>query len=278
MAKQDEIEYARRMNPDHAVNKPFSDSDCGRNLVRLGTIFSLLPPPPARLLDLGCGTGWTSLFFARAGYRVVGVDLAPEMIRLANQSRDAAGLTNVSFVESDYENLPNLGAFDCAVFFDSLHHADDEGLAVRRAFEALKPGGVCVAAEPGRGHHDSPTSQSAIAEYGVTEKDMPPNRVVELARAAGFAEFRVFPPPDELNRAVYERRRNPAADPFADFDASLDTGLRGGVLARLWWRVRLALSPSRSWRRDLDYLLCHARWNGLVLMRKAVAEAARVAA
>src|SRR5215217_5168696 len=105
MAKQHEIEYARRMNADHAANKPFSDGDCGRNLIRLGTALALLPPPPARLLDLGCGTGWTSRFFARAGYEVVGADIAPEMIRVATELRDRDGPSNLAFHVSDYEHL-----------------------------------------------------------------------------------------------------------------------------------------------------------------------------
>ncbi|HEY1186196.1 MAG TPA: class I SAM-dependent methyltransferase [Gemmata sp.] len=271
MAKQNEIEYAQRMNPEHAANKPFSDRECGRNLIRLGTVMTLLPAPPARVLDLGCGTGWTSSFLARAGYEVVGVDLAPEMIRLADQQRAAAGLGNLSFRVSDYEHLDFRAEFDCAVFFDALHHADDEALALRRAGAALKPGGVCVAVEPGFGHHASADSRHAVAEFGVTEKDMPPDRVVTLARAAGFTEFRVFPPPDELSKALYETRKATIPDPFADFQASLDTAMNRGLFARLWWRLRLAVSPARGWRRDLDYLLCHSRWNGLVLMRKGAA-------
>src|SRR5205085_1649437 len=105
---------------------------------------------------------------------VVGVDLAPEMIRLANEQRDAFGLTNLRFAVSDYESLPYRAEFDAAVFFDSLHHADDEALAVRAAFAALGPGGVCIADEPGEGHARSDESLAAVARFGVTEKDMPP--------------------------------------------------------------------------------------------------------
>lgn len=272
MAKQDEIEYARRMNPAHAANKPFSDRDCGRNLIRVGAVMALLPPPPARVLDLGCGTGWTSAFLARAGYTVVGVDIAPEMVRLAEQQHAAVvGSGALTFRVSDYEHLDFRAEFDCAVFFDSLHHADDEALAVRRAAEALKPGGVCVAAEPGLGHHSREESQHAVAAFGVTEKDMPPDRIVALGRAVGFTGFRVYPPPDELCRALYEARRDPIRDPFSDYEAALDTELNRGLWARLRWRLRLALSPTRGWRRDLDYLLCHSRWNGLVLMHKGPA-------
>jgi SAM-dependent methyltransferase len=279
VAKPDEIAYAARMNAGHAANKPFSDADCGRYLVRIGTILALLPPPPARVLDLGCGTGWTSLFFARAGHRVVGVDIAPEMIRLAEEQRAAAGLSGAAFRASDYESLAYRGEFDAVVFFDSLHHAEDERLAVSRAFDALKPGGVLLADEPGEGHSQAEASRSAVAEYGVTEKDMPPAHVVALGRAAGFAGFRVFPHAHELSTVVYGRRAEPAADPFAHLDPRWEAGPAAGTVAKLLRRASFALSPYPAWRlSDVDHLLLHIRTNGLVMMWKGAAEQARAAA
>src|SRR6516164_2425848 len=108
MAKQGERDYLKKLNADsvrHAVNKPFSDPDCGSYLMEIGAIMTLLPPPPARLLDVGCGTGWTSLFFARRGYEVVGVDIAPDMIHHANENKQRAQLDNVRFLVCDYESF-----------------------------------------------------------------------------------------------------------------------------------------------------------------------------
>ena len=42
-----------------------------------------LPPAPADVLDLGCGTGSLALLAIEAGHRVVGVDLSPRMVELA---------------------------------------------------------------------------------------------------------------------------------------------------------------------------------------------------
>ena len=64
MAKQDEAEYFERIGEDgrqHAANKPYSDPRCGAFFLDLGMLFSVLPQPPARILDLGVGTGWTSV-------------------------------------------------------------------------------------------------------------------------------------------------------------------------------------------------------------------------
>jgi SAM-dependent methyltransferase len=279
VAKQHEVEYPVRIGEalTHAAGKPFSDPLCGQYLVRIGTLMSLLPPAPARVLDLGCGTGWTSRFFARAGYEVVGADIAPEMIRVANECRDAERLHGLSFVVSDYETLAFREEFDAAVFFDSLHHADDEALAIRKAFAALKPGGVLLTDEPGVGHSTSADSLAAMAKYGVTEKDMPPAKIVALGQAAGFDTFRVFPSPEALGSAVYTRRADPLPDPFADTDPAVErlhtTGLR-----RVYNRAVSRLGSTPPWRlTNVDHLLLNVRENGLVLMRKR-AQSARAAA
>lgn len=51
-------------------------------------------PPGGRLLDVGCYTGIEALLLARDGYSVVGVDLSPEMIRIANQKAKGWRLTD----------------------------------------------------------------------------------------------------------------------------------------------------------------------------------------
>src|SRR5262249_22752842 len=193
MAKSGEIDYLRNLGAQgvrHAVDKPFSDPGCGRYLAEMGATLALLPPRPARLLDLGCGTGWTSVFFARAGYDVVGLDIAPDMVAHARDNAARAGLDGPEFVACDYEEMDFDGEFDAAVFFDALHHAVDEAAAVRGAYRALRPGGVCVTSEPGEGHHQSPAAREAVRKYNVTEKEMPPRRGVELGRRGGAAPLR----------------------------------------------------------------------------------------
>lgn len=277
MAKQNEIDYLRRAGPAsaaHAAAKPFSDPNCGMYLVRIGTLMALLPPPPARVLDLGCGTGWTSLFFARAGYEVVGADIAPDMIRLAHEQRDLQGVSNVSFVVSDYEALTFSNEFDAVVFFHSLHHADDEGLAVRKAFAALKPGGVLLADEPGVGHANSTDSREAVARFGVTEKELPPAHLVELGRVAGFDAFRAFPCAESLAKVVYTDRADPHPDPFAETEAATEQ-LHATGLRRVCNRVVSRLSPTPAWRlTNIDHLLLHVHQDGLVMMRKPTSAAA----
>jgi SAM-dependent methyltransferase len=284
MAKQGEIDYLKNIGEVgvwHAANKPFSDPHCGRYLVELGAVISLLPSPPARLLDLGCGTGWTSVFFAKMGYDVTGVDIAPDMIDHANRNRDREKLDKLRFLVCDYEELRFQSEFDGAVFYDSLHHAVDEAVAIRQAFAALKPGGACVASEPGRGHQDAPETAEVVRKFNVTEKDMPPDKVIALGRAAGFRSFQVFPHAFEvISYSIFARENlKPCPDPFAG------EGRKRPIndpphprRPRFWARALARLAGYPSWvaagrkglskMERLHYILENLRNSGVVLMVK----------
>ena len=163
--KSGEIDYLKNIGPQgskDAFDKPFSDATRPKNLVDIGVVMALLPQPPARILDLGCGTGWTSWFLAKSGYDVVGQDIAQDMIDLAVRNGERYGTSSAKFVVSDYESAGYSEEFDAALFYDSLHHAEDERAAIRCAFRALKPGGALVTHEPGRGHFDSAPRDEGI--------------------------------------------------------------------------------------------------------------------
>ncbi len=206
MAKQGEIDYLKNLTPEqveHAIHKPFSDASCDAYLMEIAAVMALLPPPPARLLDAGCGTGWTSLFFAKRGYNVVGIDIAEDMIHHANVTKNKERVANVIFEVADYESLYYGEEFDCAVFYSSLHHAVDEEQALGRVYRCLKPGGVCITSEPGKGHGRSAEAVAAVQKYNVTEKDMPPRRVIEAGKKAGFRSFKTYPHAPDLKWAAY---------------------------------------------------------------------------
>lgn len=203
MPKTGEINYLRAVGEEgarHALDKPFSDRDCGRYLADLAVVLRLLPAAPARVLDLGVGPGWTTAFLARAGYEVVGQDICPDMIELATRNRERYGAGSASFVVQDYEAMHFREEFDAAVFYDALHHAEDERAALAKVYAALKPGGVCVTVEPGEGH--AAASDEIARQLGVTEKDMPPHHIISLGRAVGFRSFRVYTRPGEPFPAV----------------------------------------------------------------------------
>jgi SAM-dependent methyltransferase len=153
----------------------------------------LLPPLPAKLLDMGCGTGWTSIFFAKKGFDVTGQDISPDMIDLANKNKELEGLNNLDFVVSDYETATSFSKYDCVVFYDSLHHAENEKFAIQKAFNSLKKDGILITLEPGEGHSKASVSVEVSNKFGVTEKDMPPEHIIKIGKEVGFKRFKVYP-------------------------------------------------------------------------------------
>lgn len=203
-AEQNYLNMTGDAGRSHMLGKPFSDALCGVNLASIGTIFALLPDPPARILDMGCGAGWTSIFFARRGYEVVGQDIAQDMIALARQNlaEEKVPLA-LSFVCSDYEEATPDELFDAVIFFDCLHHAENERAALSSAYRALKPGGIVITHEPGEGHSIAPGSIEAMELYGVSERDMPPHLIIAHGKDIGFRSSRIFPMQADLLQMIY---------------------------------------------------------------------------
>src|SRR5215510_2972695 len=136
MPRSGELTYFDQIGEDgrqHAIGKPFSDAECGLYLLRAGALFSLLPQPPARVLDCGCGTGWLSYFLAERGYDVVGTDVSADAIALAESHPLFREGKLPRFVVADTEALTFASEFDAVVFFDALHHAIDETAALQSA-------------------------------------------------------------------------------------------------------------------------------------------------
>lgn len=101
-----------------------------------------LPPPGRLTLDVGCGEGRVTRDLRERGYRVVGVDLSPSMIRAAREA-DPEG----EYVEANAAELPfEDGVADLVITFMSLMDMDDMPGAVREMGRVLEPGGRLVAA------------------------------------------------------------------------------------------------------------------------------------
>ncbi len=98
----------------------------------------------ARVLDVGCGAGTNSLYLARAGYRVSGVDVADGAIAAARARADRAGLA-VDFQVADALRLPfPEGSFDGVIDIGCFHTLP---LELRRdysreLYRVLRPGGT----------------------------------------------------------------------------------------------------------------------------------------
>jgi SAM-dependent methyltransferase len=212
MPRPGELSYYERIGAEArlgALNKPFSGPDRGITLMEVGAALESLPAGTQRVLEYGCGTGWLSYFLAKSGFSVVGQDVSVHAIQLARRNpMFGESVLTLEFVACDFEALPFTEAFDAVVFFHALHHAIDERRALKAAWQALCPRGVAIAAEPGVGH--SKAAREFMKRYDVTDRDMPPRRLLRLGRQVGFRRGLVYPHAQALGAAVYRRRAWPA--------------------------------------------------------------------
>ena len=108
-------------------------------------LLSVLPKAPARIADLGCGTGTLALLLAAEGYAVDGVDFSPEMIRRAV---DKAPVGQVTFTQADADHPPlESGAYDVVLCRHVLWAMPDPAATLRRWIGLLVPGGRLVLVE-----------------------------------------------------------------------------------------------------------------------------------
>ena len=116
-----------------------------------------------RLLDVGCGTGTSSLAFAARGYHVVGCDASERMLTIARRDRPAGA---VAYLHADMRRLPpELVDFDIVNMMDDVVNnmltVDDLVEALRQARQALNVGGLLV--------FDANTAKAYRTTFATTE-------------------------------------------------------------------------------------------------------------
>jgi SAM-dependent methyltransferase len=113
----------------------------GRQAIQLMRV-----PPDARVLDVGCGSGWATRLLA--GYatngQVIGIDISDEMIRVARESSSA--VPNVDFEVASADELPFTdNEFTHTFSMESLYYYTDIPKALAEIRRVLWPRGLFVA-------------------------------------------------------------------------------------------------------------------------------------
>jgi ubiquinone/menaquinone biosynthesis C-methylase UbiE/Fe2+ or Zn2+ uptake regulation protein len=103
---------------------------------------ALADKPFRSLLDLGTGTGRMLEMFGPMIERGLGLDLSLDMLLLARDRLERAGLRNCSVRQGDIYDLPLANdSFDVVILHQVLHFLDDGARAIREAARVLRAGG-----------------------------------------------------------------------------------------------------------------------------------------
>lgn len=102
----------------------------------------------AKLLDIGTGTGRMLQLLGPNALDAVGIDINRDMLRMARDHLESAGLRNCHVRQGDMYRLPwRDGAFDGAVLHQVLHYAERPAAVIAEAARALHPGGWLLIAD-----------------------------------------------------------------------------------------------------------------------------------
>jgi 2-polyprenyl-3-methyl-5-hydroxy-6-metoxy-1,4-benzoquinol methylase len=170
--------------------------------------------PPARIADVGCGTGWSSIGIAKA-YPLVtvdGFDIDAASVKEARRNAGASAVADrVKFEIRDAADPALAKSYDLVTAFETIHDMSNPVGALRAMRGLAKKGGIVVVADekvaedftaPGDDLERLMYGWSAVhclpvgmveAGSAATGTVMRPRRLRQYAREAGFVDIEVLP-------------------------------------------------------------------------------------
>lgn len=180
---------------------------------------ALGPAPGERILDIGCGSGQTSLELAQAvgaGGRVLAVDLSEPLLEIAR--RRAAGVEQLEVRQGDAQTFPfEPGGFDAAFSRFGVMFFEDPAAAFANIRRGLRPAGrlafVCwrkpdenpimrLPMEAAGSLVPAPTPPEPGAPGPFAFAD--PDRVRSILATAGFADVEITPHDEKVGSGDLE--------------------------------------------------------------------------
>ncbi len=213
--KRAAIEYVAKLDAErrhYLFTKPFynlankppkhggegMDAETFRHFCDFANIaVALALPPGSRILDVGCGSGWLSEYFARLGYIVHGIDISPELIEMARDRVARVGYDvdhetelQCTFAVHDIESAALNEQFDGVVCYDSLHHFENERAVIRHLAAVTRYAGSLFILEGDRPAEGSATEQELLDvmhRYETLESPFSREYLRSLLDENGFA-------------------------------------------------------------------------------------------
>lgn len=137
--KEDPGSWAFFRNVDRKILKWMGWAQAGYPL--LSGIIDYASLKGKKVLDIACGTGWSTEQFVRAGADVTAIDLTPKAVELTKKRLELYGL-KANIMVADAETLPFPdNFFDYVLAWGCLMHTPDTQKAIDEIYRVLKPGG-----------------------------------------------------------------------------------------------------------------------------------------
>ena len=208
--------YEDASRSDFWKNKPFSDAKWAPwFLWRFGLLLSALRIRPGdKVLDFGCGTGWTSIMLAQMGAEVRGLDVSEAALNLGRENAvrllSSEQQARIRFEVFHENSIPaEDGFFDYVFVFEAIHHLPNPRAILREFSRVLNEYGYFGFAEPGIGHSATHSSIEEAA-LGILEEDLDLERLYRTGIESGFKELEILIPalsPDMLTLPMKRARR-----------------------------------------------------------------------
>ena len=204
------------------MNRPWFVNALGTDwFPAAATVHERLLGPEARVADIGCGEGWSTIAIARAypDVRVDGFDIDEASISAARGHAAAGGVADrVSFHHVDGSTIAGEGEYDIVTFFECVHDMPQPVGVLETARRLVKPDGHVIVMDEAVGdafgeRYDEverlmygfslfvclPDGMSHAPTL-ATGTVMRPAKLEEYARSAGFAGISVLPIENDLWR------------------------------------------------------------------------------
>lgn len=165
-----------------------------RQIDRLGTA--------CRVLDVGVGSGQSSLYLASRGHLVTAIEPSLDLCQVLETTANLYHLS-IEIYHCNGESIHKIDqSFDVVIFNSSLHHCDDPLAALKNSYHCLTAGGkILLINEPILQfyrtkqwfYHRLATHPAEMGHYGGNEHNYRYDEYVKMLKLAGFSTIRSQP-------------------------------------------------------------------------------------